>query len=45
MTAPNGTKKQMLLGTADFGSAYAGNRSAWTAPELLQSAVTLKLPS
>ncbi|MEV7591558.1 hypothetical protein AB0O42_14850 [Streptomyces sp. NPDC089922] len=45
VTAPNGTKKQMLLGTADFGSAYAGNRSAWTAPELLQSAVTLKLPS
>ncbi|WP_328621690.1 hypothetical protein [Streptomyces sp. NBC_00354] len=45
MTAPTGTKKQLLLGTADFGTAYAGNRSAWTAPELLQSAVTLKLPS
>ncbi|MFD9101471.1 hypothetical protein ACFVZN_10420 [Streptomyces virginiae] len=45
VTAPNGTKKQMLLGTADFGTAYAGNRSTWTGPELLQSAVTLKLPS
>ncbi|MCX5378741.1 hypothetical protein [Streptomyces sp. NBC_00091] len=43
VTAPNGTKKQMLLGTTDFGTAYAGARSAWTAPELLQSAVTLKL--
>ncbi|MEW2418252.1 hypothetical protein AB0953_31795 [Streptomyces sp. NPDC046866] len=45
VTAPNGTKKQLLLGTADFGTAYAGTRSAWTAPELLQSTVTLKLPS
>lgn len=45
VTAPTGTKKQMLLGTADFGTAYAGTRSTWTAPELLQSAVTLKLPS
>ncbi|MFD3543096.1 hypothetical protein ACFWUQ_26875 [Streptomyces sp. NPDC058662] len=45
VTAPNGTKKQHLLGTSDFGAAYAGTRSAWTAPETLQSAVTLKLPS
>lgn len=45
VTAPNGTKKQLLLGTADYGTAYAGSRSAWTAPELFQSAVTLKLPS
>ncbi|MFG2709480.1 hypothetical protein ACGFX2_02860 [Streptomyces goshikiensis] len=45
VTAPGGTKKQLLLGTADFGTAYAGNRSAWTSPDLLQSAVTLKLPS
>lgn len=43
VTAPNGTKKQLLLGTADFGTAYAGTRSAWTSPDLLQSAVTLKL--
>ncbi|MCX4802037.1 hypothetical protein OG594_10305 [Streptomyces sp. NBC_01214] len=45
VTAPTGTKKQLLLGTADFGTAYAGTRSAWTGPETLQSAVTLKLPS
>ncbi|MFD3762438.1 hypothetical protein [Streptomyces sp. NPDC058622] len=45
VTAPTGTKKQMLLGTADFGTAYAGTRSTWTSPELLQGAVTLKLPS
>lgn len=44
LTAPTGTKKQLLLGTADFGTAYAGTRSAWTAPELLQSAVTLHMP-
>ncbi|MFD3699775.1 hypothetical protein ACFWUZ_27245 [Streptomyces sp. NPDC058646] len=45
VTAPTGTKKQLLLGTADFGTAYAGTRSTWTGPELLQSAVTLRLPS
>ncbi|MET9466288.1 hypothetical protein ABZY44_16085 [Streptomyces sp. NPDC006544] len=44
LTAPTGTKKQLLLGTADFGTAYAGSRSTWTAPELLQSAVTLHMP-
>ncbi|NUS79532.1 MAG: hypothetical protein HOV70_25485, partial [Streptomyces sp.] len=44
VTAPEGTKKQLLLGTATFGTAYAGRRSAWATPELLQSAVTLKLP-
>ncbi|MFD5146489.1 hypothetical protein [Streptomyces sp. NPDC058401] len=44
LTAPAGTKKQLLLGTADFGTAYAGTRSTWTAPELLQSAVTLHMP-
>lgn len=44
VTAPTGTKKQLVLGTADFGTAYAGTRSTWTAPELLQSAVTLHLP-
>ncbi|MCX4777908.1 hypothetical protein [Streptomyces sp. NBC_01264] len=44
VTAPTGTKKQLLLGTADFGTAYAGTRSTWTAPELLQSAVTLHMP-
>ncbi|CAL9600709.1 hypothetical protein SUDANB105_05418 [Streptomyces sp. enrichment culture] len=44
VTAPEGTRKQLLLGTTTFGTPYAGRRSAWTAPELLQSAVTLKLP-
>ncbi|MFI0978627.1 hypothetical protein ACH4SP_16715 [Streptomyces sp. NPDC021093] len=45
VTAPEGTKKQLLLGTAAFGTPYAGQRSAWTGPETLQSAVTLKLPT
>ncbi|MET9322691.1 hypothetical protein ABZX75_21225 [Streptomyces sp. NPDC003038] len=45
VTAPEGTRKQLLLGTAVFGSPYAGTRSAWIGPEALQSAVTLKLPS
>ncbi|MCB5167132.1 hypothetical protein LG634_20100 [Streptomyces bambusae] len=44
VTAPEGTRKQLLLGTTAYGSAYAGTRSAWTSPELLQSAVTLRLP-
>ncbi|MEV6649862.1 hypothetical protein [Streptomyces sp. NPDC051219] len=45
VTAPEGTRKQLLLGTSAFGTAYAGQRSAWAAPELLQSAITLKLPA
>ncbi|MGW1495079.1 hypothetical protein [Streptomyces sp. NPDC002402] len=45
VTAPEGTRKQLLLGSTVFGSAYAGARSAWTVPDLLQSAVTLKLPT
>lgn len=44
VTAPEGTTRQLLLGTSAFGAPYAGSRSAWTKPELLQSAVTLKLP-
>ncbi|MFJ8029418.1 hypothetical protein [Streptomyces sp. NPDC096032] len=44
VTAPEGTKQQQVLGTTTFGTAYAGQRSAWTAPGLLQSALTLKLP-
>ncbi|GHH01668.1 hypothetical protein [Streptomyces lanatus] len=44
VTAPEGTTKQLLLGTSAFGTPYAGGRSAWTKPELLQSAVTLNLP-
>lgn len=44
VTAPEGTKKQLLLSTSTFGTPYAGERTAWTTPELLQSSVTLKLP-
>ncbi|MFD5101145.1 hypothetical protein [Streptomyces albidochromogenes] len=44
VTAPEGTRKQLVLGTGVFGAAYAGQRSAWTAPESLQQAVTLRLP-
>ncbi|MFD7460327.1 MULTISPECIES: hypothetical protein [unclassified Streptomyces] len=43
VTAPEGTRKQLLLGTTTFGTPCAGARSAWTTPEVLQSAVTLKL--
>ncbi len=45
VTVPEGTRKQLFLGTSVFGTAYAGQRSAWTAPETLQSAVTLRLPA
>ncbi|MFE9135897.1 hypothetical protein [Streptomyces sp. NPDC007355] len=45
ITAPEGTRKQLLLGTAAFGSPYAGTRSAWTTPEVLQTSVTLTLPT
>ncbi|MGW2207083.1 hypothetical protein [Streptomyces sp. NPDC001774] len=45
VTVPEGTRKQLLLGTAVFGTPYAGARSAWTSPEALQSTITLKLPT
>ncbi|MFD5079290.1 hypothetical protein [Streptomyces sp. NPDC058371] len=45
VTAPVGTKKNTLLGTTAFGTPYAGELSAWTTPELLQTALTLTLPS
>ncbi|MFH9721732.1 hypothetical protein ACH4M4_02025 [Streptomyces sp. NPDC017254] len=45
LTAPEGTRKRLLLGTTVFGTAYAGTRSAWTAPEVLQTSVTLTLPT
>ncbi|MFF5482275.1 hypothetical protein ACFY5C_33925 [Streptomyces sp. NPDC012935] len=44
VTAPQGTVKQLLIGTSAFGTPYAGERSAWTTPGLLQSALKLKLP-
>ncbi|MFG2770382.1 hypothetical protein [Streptomyces sp. NPDC048350] len=45
VTVPEGTRKQLLLGTGVFGTPYAGARSAWAGPEALQSAITLKLPT
>ncbi|MCX5242493.1 hypothetical protein OG824_45580 [Streptomyces prunicolor] len=45
LTAPEGTTKQLPLGTAAFGTPYAGERSAWTTPELTQTALTLNLPA
>ncbi|MEU2114409.1 hypothetical protein ABZ567_01850 [Streptomyces sp. NPDC016459] len=45
ITAPEGTRKQLLLGSTAFGAPYAGTRSAWTTPELLQTSVTLMLPT
>ncbi|MFC8130480.1 hypothetical protein [Streptomyces sp. NPDC057302] len=44
-TMPSGTAQQLLLGTRPFGSAYAGRTSGWVSPALLQSRVTLNLPS
>ncbi|MGW0906229.1 hypothetical protein [Streptomyces sp. NPDC002853] len=44
-TMPTGTVRQLLLGTDPFGSAYAGRTSGWVSPALLQSRVTLNLPS
>lgn len=44
VTAPTGTTKQLLFGTAPFGTPYAGRLSAWTTPEPLQSALRLNLP-
>lgn len=45
VTVPEGTKKQLLVGTTAFGTPYAGARNDWTKPELLQSAVKLNLPA
>ncbi|WP_411111790.1 hypothetical protein [Streptomyces sp. c-19] len=45
ITAPEGTRKQLLLGSTVFGAPYAGTRSAWTTPEPLQTSVTLTLPT
>ncbi|MEU9052781.1 hypothetical protein AB0D37_20560 [Streptomyces sp. NPDC048384] len=44
VTAPQGTVKQLLIGTTAFGTPYAGERSAWTTPGLLQTALKLRLP-
>ncbi|WP_407914758.1 hypothetical protein [Kitasatospora sp. NE20-6] len=44
-TVPTGTVQQQLVGTTAFGTAYAGKLSGWAGPGLLQTSVTLKLPS
>lgn len=44
-TMPTGTVQQLLLGTDPFGSSYAGRTSGWASPALLQSRVTLTLPT
>ncbi|WP_418956659.1 hypothetical protein [Streptomyces tritici] len=45
VTAPEGTRRQLLLGSTAFGTPYAGARSDWTGPEPLQGALTLTLPT
>ncbi|WP_037889522.1 hypothetical protein [Streptomyces viridochromogenes] len=45
VTAPEGTTKQLFIGTTAFGTPYAGERSGWTTPDLLQTALKLNLPS
>ncbi|MGW0560965.1 hypothetical protein ACWDZ4_10075 [Streptomyces sp. NPDC003016] len=45
VTVPEGTRRQLLAGTTAFGTAYAGQRSAWASPEPLQRTVTLRLPA
>jgi hypothetical protein len=44
-TMPAGTRQAQLLGSTAFGSSYAGALSGWTVPGVLQSAVSLTLPS
>ncbi|WNI14547.1 hypothetical protein [Actinacidiphila sp. ITFR-21] len=44
-TVPTGTRQAQLLGSTPFGDSYAGAVSGWTVPGLLQSAVSLTLPS
>ncbi|MBD0676826.1 hypothetical protein [Streptomyces sp. CBMA156] len=44
-TVPTGTAQKLSIGTAAFGSAYAGTLSGWVSPGALQSSVTLQLPS
>ncbi len=44
-TMPAGTRQNLLLGTAPFGTAYAGSLSGRVSPALLQTQVTLTVPS
>ncbi|MFE3874729.1 hypothetical protein ACFXPX_10060 [Kitasatospora sp. NPDC059146] len=43
-TMPTGTAQKMAIGTAAFGSSYAGTLSGWASPGALQSGITLQLP-
>ncbi|MER7831242.1 hypothetical protein [Streptomyces sp. NPDC095602] len=45
VTAPEGTRERTLLGTAVFGTPYAGARSAWETPGTFQTAIRLTLPA
>ncbi|MDG4859857.1 hypothetical protein P8605_17145 [Streptomyces sp. T-3] len=44
-TMPAGTRQVLLLGSAAFGTSYAGAASGWVSPGLLQSGVTLNVPT
>ncbi|MFE4974701.1 hypothetical protein ACFRAR_21660 [Kitasatospora sp. NPDC056651] len=44
-TMPTGTAQKLAIGTAGFGSSYAGTLSGWVSPGALQSTVTLQLPA
>jgi hypothetical protein len=44
-TMPAGTRQNLLLGTDEFGSPYAGSLTGWVVPGLLQDRVTLTLPA
>lgn len=44
VTAPEGTTRQLLAGTTEFGTPYAGTRSAWTTPTAPRTAIKLALP-
>ncbi|WP_199547931.1 hypothetical protein [Streptomyces sp. N35] len=43
-TMPAGTRQNLLLGTAPFGTAYAGSLSGRVSPALLQTQITLTVP-
>lgn len=44
-TMPSGTVQELFLGTAAFGSPYAGSLSGWVSPGEFQDRVTLNLPT
>ncbi|MFF3277132.1 hypothetical protein ACFYWU_40380 [Streptomyces chrestomyceticus] len=44
-TMPDGTRKQLADGTAEFGERYAGRVSEWATAQSPGAAITLKLPT